>query len=65
VAAGSSTVDAAVVSFALLARVVVFVPEVTVRLSPSDACRTPPGRFRTLVRPLSSPRSAEKPRRTG
>jgi hypothetical protein len=30
------------VSFALVARGVVFVPEVTVRLSPSDACTDAP-----------------------
>ena len=56
----SSACRSAAVSFALLARVVVFVPEVTVRLSPADGCRAPPGRFRTLVRPLSSPRPAEE-----
>ena len=58
--ADSAAEESAAVSFALVARVVVFVPEVTVRLSPADARRTPPGRFRTLVRPLSSPRSAEE-----
>ena len=56
----SSGVASASVSFALRARVVVFVPEVTFRLSPADECRAPPGRFRTLVRPLSSPRTDEE-----